>query len=252
MNVSWVDTHCHLSLDERDPKELIAEADDVVGIVIPGVDLRSSVAAVELAARYPDRLGAAVGVHPHDSVGWEMIRNEISDLTETAVAVGETGLDYYRDHAPRDTQRASFAWHIELATERDLPLIVHCRDAFADVYRMISESGSGELTVLHCWTGGTRWTRRFLELGVMFSYAGPITFTTGETIRLGAELVPPDRALVETDTPYLAPEPHRGEPNRPAWVRHTGAELARVWGLSVEEVAATTTENARRVFGVPG
>ncbi len=230
---------------------LLSDADHVEWVVVPGIDVPSSAAAVRLAEQDPRRLGAASGIHPHDSKGWKTATDDIAALAHRSVAVGETGLDYYRDLTPRDIQRESFAWHIGLSGELSLPLIVHCRDAFSDVHRMIDDTGAGERTILHCWTGGTRWTKRFLELGVMFSFAGPVTFATGETIRLAAELVPPERALVETDTPYLAPEPHRGEPNRPAWVAYTGAKLAEVWGMAVADVAASTTENARRVFGVP-
>jgi TatD DNase family protein len=113
----------------------------------------------------------------------------------------------------------------------------------------VEGTGIGPRTILHCWTGGTRWTKRFLDLGVTFSFAGPVAYETGETIRLGAELVPPERAMVETDTPYLAPPPHRGEQNEPAWVAHVGAALAGVWGLPTEEVAEITSSNAVRVFG---
>ena len=127
-------------------------------------------------------------------------------------------------------------------------MVVHCRDAFAKVFELIEQTGAGPRTVLHCWTGGRKWTRRFLDLDVMFSYAGPIAFDTGETVRLGAELVPPERALIETDTPYLTPPPHRGEPNEPAWVAHVGEALARVWAMDVEDVARITSHNAERVF----
>jgi TatD DNase family protein len=127
--------------------------------------------------------------------------------------------------------------------------VVHCRDAFAEIHQILSETGVGPQAVLHCWTGGTRWTKRFLDLGVVFSFAGPLAFDTGEAIRLGAELVPPERALVETDTPYLAPPPHRGERNEPAWVALVGAALAGVWGMSEGDVAAVTSANAARVFG---
>jgi len=164
-------------------------------------------------------------------------------------AIGETGLDFYRDLSPRDAQEASLRDHIEIAADVDKPLIVHCRDAFSDVHRILSDTGAGLRTVLHCWTGGRRWARRFLDLGVTFSFAGPVAFETGETIRLSAEVIPPERALVETDTPYLAPPPHRGKPNEPAWVSLVGEALARVWGMDVERVASMTSENAARVFG---
>jgi TatD DNase family protein len=165
-----------------------------------------------------------------------------------AAAVGETGLDFYRMLSPEPAQIGSFRAQIDIAERHDKALIVHCRDAFAAVHEILEDTGAGPRAVLHSWTGGTRWTRRFLELGVTFSYSGTVAFETGETIRLGAALVPPERALVETDTPYLAPPPHRGEPNEPAWVSLVGAALATVWGVPVDEVAAITTANATRVF----
>ena len=247
----WVDTHCHLQLDGRDPGELMDRASDVAWMVVPGVDLESSRAAIELAAGHPRRLKPTVGLHPHDAEHWPAQQSGLIDLLAEAAAVGETGLDYYRNLAPREDQRASFADHIELATEHDLPLIVHCRDAFSDVYEMLGDAALGERAVLHCWTGGSRWTKRFAELGVTFSFAGPVAFETGETIRIGAVHVDPARCLVETDTPYLSPPPFRDEQNEPARVALVGAALAAVWGLDVTEVAELTTTHADRVFGAP-
>ncbi len=247
----WVDTHCHLQLDGRDPVELMDRAPDVAWMVVPGVDLESSRAAIDLACEHPGRLRATVGLHPHDAEHWSAQRPGLIDLLPRAAAVGETGLDYYRNLAPREEQRASFADHIELATEHALPLVVHCRDAFSDVYEMLEAAELGERAVLHCWTGGTRWTKRFAELAVTFSFAGPVAFETGETIRIGAIHADPERCLVETDTPYLSPPPHRDEPNEPARVALVGAALASVWGMDVEQVAALTTAHAARVFGAP-
>lgn len=246
--MDWVDTHCHLQLDGRDPAELLGRAQDVAWVVVPGIDAASSKAALDLAADFPGRVFATCGLHPHDADRWRSEAKELSDFAISAVAIGETGLDFYRELSPREAQIASFRDHIRLAVELDKPLVVHCRDAFSEIYDILVETGEGGRVVLHSWTGGTRWTRRFLELGVMFSYSGVIAFDTAETIRLGAELVPEDRALVETDTPYLTPPPHRGERNEPAWVTHVGEALARVWGRSPEEVAAVTSANALRVF----
>jgi TatD DNase family protein len=247
----WVDTHCHLQLDGRDPVELMDRAVDVDWMVVPGVDLESSRAAIELARRHPDRLLATVGLRPHDAEHWVGQRDGLIDLIPHASAIGETGLDYYRNLAPRDVQRESFAEHIELASAHALPLIVHCRDAFADVHEMLGEARLGERVVLHCWTGGTRWTKRFAALGVTFSFAGPVAFETGETIRFGAVHADPERSLVETDTPYLSPPPHRDEPNEPSRVRYVGEALAEVWGRDVAEVATLTSAHAARVFGAP-
>lgn len=246
--MGWVDTHCHLQLDGRPPGDLIDRARSVDWIVVPGIDLASSVAAKELAAGDPI-LRWSAGLHPHDSGRWTEEWNSLAQLAVEADAIGETGLDYYRNLSPHEIQRASFRRHIELAADLDKPLIVHCRDAFADVHAMLEEAELGEKAILHCWTGGPRWTRRFLDLGVTFSFAGPVAFETGETVRLGADLVPPERAMVETDTPYLAPPPHRSEPNEPEWVSLVGEALAEVWGVSSTEAAAVTSATASRVFG---
>lgn len=244
----WVDTHCHLQLDERRPDLLLERAVDVDWVVVPGVDLDSSREAALLAAAYPGKVLATAGLHPHEAEKWTDQGDAIAQLASEAVAIGETGLDFYRALSPRAEQIRSFRRQIKLALELGKPIIVHCRDAFADIIELIEESGVGPQTVMHCWTGGPRWTRRYLDLGVMFSFAGPVAFDTGDTVRLGAAQVPPERALVETDTPYLAPPPHRGQPNEPAWVAMVGEALGRVWGMSAAEVAEVTTANASRVF----
>lgn len=246
--MTWVDTHCHLQLDDRPAEELIERAPEVDWMLVPGIDAASSRAAGELSGRHAGRLEWSAGLHPHHASRWRAEAEELVDLAGQAAAVGEAGLDYYRNLAPADEQRECFRAQLELAVALDKPIIVHCRDAFADIHRLLEDTATGPRAVLHCWTGGRRWTRRFLDLGVVFSFAGPLAFETGETIRLSAQLVSPQRAMVETDTPYLAPPPHRGEPNEPAWVAHTGRILAEVWGLDPEETARMTAETARRVF----
>lgn len=245
----WVDTHCHLQLDARPPEVLLDRAPNVSWLVAPGVDAASSLASLALADEFGDRVVATAGLHPHEASSWPEQHGEIESLAPRVGAIGETGLDFYRDLSPRDAQEAALRGHIEIANDLDKPLIVHCRDAFSDVHRILSDTGAGPRTVLHCWTGGRRWARRFLDLDVTFSFAGPVAFETGDTIRRGAEVIPPERALVETDTPYLSPPPHRGEPNEPAWVALVGEALASVWDLAVEDVASITSANARRVFG---
>lgn len=247
--MTWVDTHCHLQLDDRSPGTLLDRATEVDWVVAPGIDAESSRASRALAEEFPDRVLSTAGLHPHEASSWPDQRATIEELALSASAIGETGLDFYRELSPRDVQETSFGEQVSLGIDLGKPIIVHCRDAFSDVHRIIESAGAGPQTILHCWTGGTRWTRRFLDLGVVFSFAGPVAFETGQTIRLGAELVPPERAMVETDTPYLAPPPHRGEQNEPAWVAHVGAALAEVWGMPVDEVAVITSANASRVFG---
>lgn len=246
--MTWVDTHCHLQLDGRDPAELLERASMVDWLVAPGIDAASSRDSIRLSEEFPGRVLPTAGLHPHDAEHWGEQRREIEEMAPQVSAIGEIGLDFYRDLSPRDQQEVAFRDQVNLAMDLGKPLIVHCRDAFSAIYEILTETGAGPQTVLHSWTGGTRWTKRFLELGVTFSFSGPLAFETGETIRLGAALVPPDRAMVETDTPYLAPPPHRGEQNEPAWVALVGEALARVWELPVDEVAAVTSANARRVF----
>lgn len=218
-------------------------------MVAPGVDVASSEASLELHRAYGDRVLPTAGLHPHDASKWPQQAERVAELAVDSHAVGEAGLDYYRELSPKRDQIAALRDQIEIAEDLDKPIIIHCRDAFADTFDLLEETGAGPRAVLHCWTGGTRWTRRFLDLGVTFSFAGPVAFETGETIRLGAALVPPERALVETDTPYLAPPPHRGKQNEPAWVAFVGAALATVWGMSAEDVAEVTSSNAAKVFG---
>ena len=246
----WVDTHCHLQLDARDPGLLLDRASDVEHVVVPGVDLATSRAARELALRFRERISFTAGLHPHEASRWSRERSGLIGLMEEAVAIGETGLDFYRNLSPPAAQMESFVAHHRLALDMGKPLVVHCRDAFRQVYEVLERDGAGPWVVLHCWTGGPRWSRRFAELGVTFSFAGPVTFETGDTVRRGAAVVPPDRTVVETDTPYLAPVPHRGEPNEPAHVALVGAALGDVWGLDPAEVALLTGERAVEVFGL--
>lgn len=248
--MTWVDSHCHLHMGDAAPGVLLdrAAAAGVGWVVCPGTDAAGSERALALASEFPGRVLAATGVHPHDAIRWPEERERIGRLAPEASAIGECGLDFYRNLSPREAQLEAFRDQIGLAAELDKPLIVHCRDAFAEVHDEIERSGAGARTVLHCWTGGPRWTTRFAELGVVFSFAGPITYPTGETVRRAAAAAPPERTMIETDTPFLTPPPGRHLPNEPANVIRVGEALAEVWGMEVAEVAALTTGTATRVF----
>lgn len=250
----WVDTHCHLFLLGEEPSVVLRRAVEggVAWVVCPGVDLETSLRSRAIARAHADRVRWSAGLHPHEASAWEEQRGRLAALAVDAHAIGECGLDYYRDRSPRDDQRRAFREQLALAADTGKPAIVHVRDAFADAFDLLADAGLGERAVMHCWTGGRRWTRRFRELGVTFSFAGPITYGTGETIRLAAAEAPPERTLVETDSPFLAPEPHRGEDNRPELVVRNGEALAGVWGVEADEVAATSAAHAARLFGVPG
>ena len=229
---------------------MLERATDVQSVVVPGVDLDSSRKARTLARQYPDRVAFTAGLHPHDATRWNVERDDLVTLMREAAAIGETGLDFYRNLAPREAQLESFVAHHRMALELGKPLVVHCRDAFREIYEILEREGAGAWVVMHCWTGGPRWSRRFSGLGVTFSFAGPVTFETGDTVRRGAAVVPPHRVVVETDTPYLAPVPHRGEANEPAYVPLVGAALARVWSIESAEVARLTSDRAAAVFGL--
>lgn len=245
----WVDTHGHIQLTEDPPEHVLEHGTAGVDwLVAPGVDLASSEASMRLERAYPGRVMSSAGLHPHDAASWPKVRDQITELAAQAAAVGETGLDFYRNLAPRDAQIEAFTDHVRMAHDLGKPLIVHCRDAFAEVHDILAASDPGPWMVLHCWTGGPRWTKRFLELDVTFSFAGPVAFEAGDTVRRGAAVVPPNHAVVETDTPYLSPPPFRGEVNVPSRVALVGAALARVWGMEVVDVARLTSSNAARVF----
>ena len=247
---TWIDTHCHLQLADAPPSDLIQRAHRVSKMVVPGVDLASSVAAQSLHEQFPDRLAHSAGLHPHDAARWPAQREALIELMNTASAIGETGLDFYRNLSPRDAQIDSFTDHLRLAREMGKPIIVHCRDAFREIFDILEHQGSGPWVVLHCWTGGPKWSRRFADLGVTFSFAGPVAFETGDTVRRGAAVLDPKRVMVETDTPYLAPPPHRGTDNEPAHVELVGAALARVWDLESSVVADLTSARAIEIFGL--
>jgi TatD DNase family protein len=249
----WVDTHCHLYMSAEEPARLLDRAADVGvdWVMCPGVDLETSLEAAAVAAENPERVLWSVGLHPHRADRWSDEGARIEALATQADALGECGLDFYRNLSPRDTQLTAFREQLALAKAVAKPVIIHTRDAFADVYEILGDADLGSQAVLHCWTAGPKWTKRFRELGATFSFAGPLTYEKGETVRFGAAEAPPESTMVETDTPYLTPPPDRSSANEPANVVRVGEVLASVWGISTEEAAKLTSATAQRVFGKP-
>lgn len=252
-----IDTHTHLD-DERFAADLPAvleraAAAGVVQLLTIGIDLPTSQAAVELAARFP-QLKAVVGIQPnHVAEAGPTDWDEIVKLAETAVnvvGVGESGLDRYWDRAPFPLQQEYFLHHLRLARRLDKPIVIHCREAEADVVQMLRQFGGPIRGVMHSFTGDAATAADCLELGLHVSFAGMVTYKNADDLRKVAATVPLDRLLVETDSPYLAPVPVRGKRNEPAYVRHTAECVARELGLSVDEVCEATTRNARHLFGL--
>ena len=252
-NLEWIDSHCHVH-DERIPDGTdgaVAAAAEVgvTTLISVGCDRATSLAAIAVAEAHHG-VFATVGLHPHDAVNGVDTIVDLLD-TEGIVAVGECGLDYYYDHSPRDVQQRVFAEQIALANARELPLVIHTRDAWDDTFAVLAEVGVPARTVFHCFTGGPDEARRALDVGAHLSFSGIVTFKGAPEVQAAAALCPLDRMLVETDSPYLAPVPHRGKPNRPAWVTHVGQYIADLRDIAVAEVAAATTANAREVFALP-
>jgi TatD DNase family protein len=247
--VSWIDSHCHLP--EAEAAELVVEAGDAgVGTMISvGCDRASSLEALALAARFPG-VHATVGLHPHEARhGVDTIADLFGGVDGTGpVAVGECGLDYHYDHSPRDQQRDAFAAQIALAHRLGLPLVIHTREAWDDTFAILDAEGVPERTVFHCFSGGPDEARRGLDLGAYLSFSGIVSFPSADDLRAAAALCPPRRLLVETDSPYLAPVPHRGKKNQPGWVPLVGAAVAEARGEKVEAVAEATWHNAAAVY----
>jgi len=245
----YTDSHCHL-FDTRgaDPAEVIAaaRAAGVDTMINVGCDAASTAGVIALAAAY-DGIYATAGLHPHEAInGVESILPYVDD--PNVIAIGECGLDYFYEHSPRDAQRAAFAAQIAIAHERQLPLVIHTRDAWDDTFDVLRAGGVPERTVFHCFTGGPDEARRCLDLGAFLSFSGIVTFKTADDLRVAARLCPDDRVLAETDSPYLAPVPYRGRTNQPAYVTEVVARLAEVRGTTADRVRDLTTHNAHLAF----
>ncbi len=245
------DTHCHIGLDgvvppEEDHQRAVAAGVDALLVV--GIDAATSAAARDLA-RLPGVRWSA-GLHPNDSDAVDDQWAAIEALTAdpTCAAVGETGLDCYRDRTPLDQQQRSLRAHLALARARDLPVIFHCRDAFPQLFEVLEDEPPVR-GVMHCFSGGVDEAKRAVDLGLHLSFAGPLTYKKNEALREACACAPADRVLVETDAPFLPPQSRRGKRNEPALVVETLAKLAEVRDLPLEEAARLTFENAVQLFG---
>ena len=252
-----VDSHAHIDTSRfhADREEVISAAFEagIACIVDPGCDLDSSKNALALAKAHPGAIFAGVGTHPHDATTYtqevELHYREMAQEPEV-VAIGEFGLDYFRMLSPRDVQREVFCAHLQLARDCDLPCIIHVRDSHDDVIELLRAHGQGLRGVFHCFSGDVAQAEECLEFeGFVLSFAGPLT-RQGNALPEVARMAPLERILVETDSPYLVPQPVRAKRNEPLFVKYVAEKLAEVRGMSFEEIAQVTTRNAIRLFNL--
>lgn len=255
MRVPTVDTHCHLNHHEGlTPDEQVVRAADagVCLMVDVGTDLESSRQAINSAARYHG-VFAAVGIHPNqadEATVDELAAIDLLARDHGCVAIGETGLDYYRDSASKAQQYASFAAHIEIAKAHDRALMIHCREAWDDCLDVLDDLGAPDRVVLHCYSGDRAITERCIAAGYFMSFAGNVTFTNAGALRDVAGMIPLDQILTETDAPFLTPHPHRGKPNDSSYVPLTATKIAEVKAHDLSEVAVQIRANTRRAFAL--
>lgn len=252
-----IDSHAHLD-DERfdEDRDLVIKSlkDNGIDLVINvGADLQTSINSVDLAEKY-DNIYAAVGVHPHSAK--EMDENTIQVFKELAkkdkvIAIGEIGLDYYYDNSPRDVQRKWFIEQIKLAKELNLPIIIHTRDAAKETFDILKEAQDGSLrALLHCYSGSIEMALDYIKLGFYISLGGPVTFKSANIPKEVAQAVPLDKLIIETDSPYLTPEPYRGKRNEPKHVKHVAETISELRGISFEELVSATSKNTKELFGI--
>ncbi len=255
--MDFVDSHAHLTYEPFDGQiDVILEKASQAGvkqILTIGTDLMDSLKAVAMAKEYEGIVLAAIGVHPHEAKDYSAV--DILDMGRiiedgSVIAVGETGLDYYYDTSPRDKQIEIFQAHLELSRKYSIPAIIHCRDAFDDCLGVLKEfAPEPNQVVFHCYSGDLETTKKVLDLGALISFSGTLTFKNAQDIQASAGYAPLDRVMVETDSPYLSPEPHRNiKPNEPSLVVHTAAKLAEIKQVALEEVAEKTTANFNKYF----
>ncbi|MGZ4778764.1 MAG: TatD family hydrolase [Thermoanaerobaculia bacterium] len=248
----FTDSHCHLTPANADELLTRARAAGVRGFVVPATDVKNAPDAVSIARQYDD-VWCAVGFHPHEAKDCDDAAfAEITRLADDdrVVAIGECGLDYHYDHSPRDVQRDVFLRHLALARETGKPIIIHNRESTEDLLDIVSRHGDGVKCVLHSFTESADVAKKLVDRGAYVSFSGIATFRTAQSIRDAAAIVPHDRALIETDSPYLAPVPYRGRENEPAFVVKIAELLAGIWHVPIERVAEQTTANFESVFSV--
>ncbi|MEI6040545.1 MAG: TatD family hydrolase [Candidatus Berkelbacteria bacterium] len=252
----FIDTHCHLNLEsfERDYKKVIDRSfTGGVGTIINiGSDYKNSKRAVDLAKDYPQGVYAAVGMHPGDSLGEVYNEKKFSDLlySKKVVAIGEIGLDYTVEKLDKVAQAELFKKQIDLAVKYSKPVVIHCREAYTDLIEILKSYENLPKIVMHCYVGNLADAKTFLEMGLYLSFTGIITFNKNEELNEVVKYAPLERIMIETDAPWLAPEPHRGHRNEPLYVIEIARKIAQIKNISLAEVEVQTTKNAQEFFGI--
>jgi TatD DNase family protein len=258
----WIDSHCHLNhpniKEEGTPADIIARAfaDQTNGLVTICCRIAQEEQQLKSITEAHNNVWCTIGTHPHDAGEPDEKALTADDIIKATahpkvIGIGETGLDYFYDNSPRPDQKASFEKHLQACLATDLPVIIHARDADNDIAEILeSHSNGGKLKgVMHCFSSGAELAKRALDIGFYVSFSGIITFgEKADDLRAIAKTIPLDRLLVETDAPFLAPKPHRGRTNTPAFVKHTGEKLAEIHGITPEEMAKITTANFFNLF----
>lgn len=252
-----VDTHAHLDFPrfDEDRKEVIERAIDggVKTIVNIGSDMTSSRNSVELSRRY-NEIYSVVGIHPHNADSFNLnVSKKLKSLSENkkVVAIGEIGLDFHYDNSPREKQKQAFRAQLRLAKSLDLPVVIHTRDADEETLEILKEENADKIGgIMHCFASDKKMAKEILDLGFYIAFGGLITFKNLANLREVVKEVPMNKILVETDAPYLTPDPYRGKRNEPLYVKYVVEKIAEVKGLSEEEVAKKTTENAKKVYNI--
>lgn len=258
-----IDTHCHLEMDafDQDREEVIQRARDsgIEAMITIGSDLEGNIGGLELSRKY-DFIYASVGFHPHDAKDFtEEIFDQIKEWATNSskergasgkvVGIGEIGLDYHYDHSPREVQQEVFLKQLLFAKEINLPVVIHSREAKKDTLDIVRESGVGK-GVFHCFSGDMDMAEKSMGMGFYISIAGPVTFSKAKKLKEVAEAIPDDYLLIETDAPYLTPEPLRGKRNEPSYIIHTAKAVAELRGVTPEDISRITTLNAKRLFRI--
>ncbi len=254
-----IDTHCHLTFEQLagDVEQVLqrSKAAGVVGWITVGTDTQQNQKAIELANKF-DNMYAAVGIHPHEAK--DVTGQTIAELKELAqsekvVAIGEAGLDFHYNFSKPQEQKRAFAQQLKIAAELNLPIIVHCREAFDETMEILAQHGGGvKKIVFHCFTGSAEQTKTVLDNGFYISFTGVVTFKNAEAVRRAAKIVPLDRLMLETDCPYMSPEPVRKQKiNEPALMIHTAGYLAELKGMDLADFADAVTATSKIFFGLP-